>query len=158
LRPALAAVLLFVALPIHGALRMASIERASAGLPTVRVGLVDQAVKPLDRWNRANHPAILRGLRGLTRALGDQGAELTVWPEAAYPYELAHDERAAPRGRRAVLGDGVRGPLVMGLITEDPPVAGPDGIVERSSYNSATLVNPDGTMAAPYDKLELLWF
>jgi apolipoprotein N-acyltransferase len=158
LRPGLGALALFVALPVHGALRLASIQRAAAGLPTLRVGLVDQAVPPLERWNSRNYPTILHRLRELTQGLEDQGAALTVWPEAAYPYELAHEDRAAPHGRRALLGEGVRGPLLVGLITEDTPVTVAPGLVERNSFNSATLVLPDGSMEPPYDKLELLWF
>jgi apolipoprotein N-acyltransferase len=158
LRPALIAFTLFLALHLYGRARIASIQRASAGLPTVRVGLVDQAVKPLDRWNRENHPAILRTLRELTASLEAEGAELTIWPEAAYPYALPHDARVMPRGPRSVFGRDVRGPIVVGLITEDPPTPGPTGELERNSYNSATLVAPDGSMQPTYDKLELLWF
>jgi apolipoprotein N-acyltransferase len=157
-RPALAAAGILIALPVHGALRMASIARAGAGLPTLRVGLVDHAVKPLDRWNAANHPAILRSLRALTRKLEAEGAELTVWPEAAYPYAIPHDAREAPRGHHAILGNGVRGPLLIGLITEEAPTTLPSGGVERNSYNSATVVLPDGSTEEPYDKLQLLWF
>ncbi|APR82901.1 Apolipoprotein N-acyltransferase [Minicystis rosea] len=158
LRPALAAIALFTVLPIHGALRMAAIARDGAALPTLRVGLVDHAVKPLDRWNHAHHPAIVRTLRGLTRTLEAQGAELVVWPEAAYPYPIAHDARTAPDGPNAIIGHGVRGPVIAGLITEDAPVVADDGTVVRSFYNSATLVSPDGSTQPPYDKLELLWF
>jgi apolipoprotein N-acyltransferase len=158
LRPAVLALVLFVGLPIHGALRMASIDPSGWGGPTLRVGLVDQAVKPLDRWKRENHPGILRSLRGLTRALETEGAELVVWPEAAYPYPLPHDGRAAPEGGRAILGNGIRGPVLVGLITEEKPVVDPDGTVVRDVYNSAALLAPDGSMSAPYDKLSLLWF
>jgi apolipoprotein N-acyltransferase len=158
LRPLLAAAALFIALPIHGALRIASITRAGASLPTLRVGLVDQAVPPLERWNASNHPRILRALQGLTTQLEDQGAELTVWPEAAYPYELSHDDRTAPRGRRAILGGGVHGPLLVGLITAERPVQNETGAWERDSYNSAAVVLPDGSLSAPYDKMQLLWF
>jgi apolipoprotein N-acyltransferase len=157
-RPALAGAALFIALPAHGALRMRSIAAAPAG-PTLRVGLVDQAVKPLERWNRANYPSILRTLRGLTRTLEAQGAELVVWPEAAYPYPIPHDATTAPdpHGHYAIVGNGVRGPVLAGLITEDPPVQR-DGVQVRDVYNSATLVSPDGSLQPPYDKLELLWF
>lgn len=157
LRPAIAAAAIFAILPIHGAVRIASINRASASLPTLRVGLVDQAVKPLDRWKRENHPSLTRTLRGLTRTLEAEGAELVVWPEAAYPYPLPHDARTTPNGPRSIVGNGVRGPVLAGLITEGPPFT-VDGETERSSYNSATLVAPDGSMQAPYDKIELLWF
>ncbi len=157
-RPALAAAALFTALPLHGALRIASITRESAALPTTSIGLVDQAVDPLDRWNARKLPGILRTLRKLTRQVEDQGVALTVWPEAAYPYPLGHDDRTAPTGPAAILGNGVHGPLLFGLITEDPPLPLPSGEFERNSYNSATVVTPDGALQPPYDKLELLWF
>jgi apolipoprotein N-acyltransferase len=157
-RPALVALAIFVLLPLHGTLRIGSIVRASAGLPVLRVGLVDQAVTPHARWDVTRYPAILRTLRDLTRSSEAQGADLTVWPEAAYPYALGHEDRLAPSGRRAILGNGVRGPILFGLITQAPPVKLPSGDVERNSYNSATLVLPDGSLQAPYDKLQLLWF
>ena len=98
LRSALAiSAALFASLFCHGAWRIASIARASAALPVLRVGLVDQAVAPRDRWNAANHPGILRSLRELTRRVEAEGADLTVWPEAAYPYALDHEERTAPQ-------------------------------------------------------------
>jgi apolipoprotein N-acyltransferase len=158
LRPLLGAVALFVVLPLHGALRIAAITRASAGLPVLRVGLVNQAVSPRERWNPSNHAGILRTLRNLTRRVEAEGADLTVWPEAAYPYAIDHDDRSAPGGRRAILGSGVHGPLLVGLITEAKPQVLASGDVEKNSYNSATLVFPDGSLSAPYDKLQLLWF
>ncbi len=156
--PALAGVGVFVLLPVYGALRIASVTRAGASLPVLRVGLVDQAVAPRDRWNAANHAAILRTLRSLTRRVEAQGADLTVWPEGAYPYPLDHAARAAPLGPHALLGGGVHGPLLVGLITDARPVRLPSGELERDSYNSATLVSPDGSLQPPYDKLQLLWF
>jgi apolipoprotein N-acyltransferase len=158
IRPALVGAGIFAILPLHGWLRMASVSRAAAALPTLRVGLVDQAVAPRDRWNAANHPAILASLRELTSRMEAQGADVTVWPEAAYPFPVDHDQRKAPLGRRALLGQSVRGPLLVGLITYAAPVQLPSGEWERNSYNSATLVLPDGSLQAPYDKLELLWF
>jgi apolipoprotein N-acyltransferase len=148
----------FIVLAVHGAVRMRSVARESETLPAIRIGLVDQAVPPLDRWNAANYPAILRTLRTLTSRLEAQGADLTIWPEAAYPYEIPHDARVAPRGRGSLLGRDVHGPLLVGLITQAPPVRLPSGDVEQNSYNSATLVTPDGALTPTSDKLELLWF
>ncbi|WP_437335222.1 apolipoprotein N-acyltransferase [Sorangium sp. So ce394] len=156
--PALASAALFGGLAAHGALRMAAVERASAGLPTARVALVNQAVGPHERWQPKNHPRILRSLHELTRKAEAGGAELTLWPEAAYPYPLPHSARQAPRGGRAILGPGVRGPVLAGLITQAPPAKADDGVEERNSYNSATLVLPDGSMQPTQDKLQLLWF
>lgn len=158
LRPAVAAAALFALLALHGALRIRAITRASEELPTVRVGLVDQAVGPHERWDPRNATAILRSLGDLTRKLEEQGVELTIWPEAAYPYTLDHDARRAPRGPTAIVGNKIRGPVVVGLITRDKPVTLPSGQIETNTYNSASLVFPDGSMSAPYDKLQLLWF
>ncbi|MEP7120042.1 MAG: apolipoprotein N-acyltransferase [Byssovorax sp.] len=158
-RPALAAVGLFALLAIHGALRMRSITADTAALPTARIGLVDQAVPPLERWDPKNSAPILRSLRELTRKLENDGVELTIWPEAAYPYTLDHDARFVPRaGPMTILGGRVRGPLLIGLITREKPMITSSGAVEYNSYNSATLITPDGAMQAPYDKLQLLWF
>ncbi|AUX38649.1 hypothetical protein SOCE26_000260 [Sorangium cellulosum] len=156
--PALASAALFGLLAVYGALRMAAVARASAGLPTARVALVNQAVGPHERWQPKNHPRILRTLHELTRRAEADGAELTIWPEAAYPYALSHSARQAPRGGRAILGPGVRGPVLVGLISQAPPVKGADGVEERNSYNSATLVLRDGSMQPMQDKLQLLWF
>ena len=158
-RATLAVVALFAGLAIYGALRMRSITAASRALPTVRVGLVNHAVPPLERWDPKNNAPILRSLRELTRKLENDGVELTIWPEAAYPYALDHDARTAPRaGPTAILGGRVRGPLLIGLITRDKPLLTPSGAVEYNSFNSATLITPDGAMQPPHDKLQLLWF
>ncbi|MFS8069210.1 MAG: apolipoprotein N-acyltransferase, partial [Byssovorax sp.] len=158
-RAALAAVALFALLGIHGALRIRSITADSQALSTVRIGLVNHAVPPLERWDPKNSAPILRSLRELTRKLENDGVELTIWPEAAYPYALEHDARSAPRaGPMAILGGRVRGPLLIGLITREKPLTTSSGAVEHNSYNSATLITPDGAMQPPHDKLQLLWF
>jgi apolipoprotein N-acyltransferase len=154
----LLAVGLFAALGIHGTLRMRSLTAASEGLPEVRVALLNQAVDPLERWDPKNHVWILDRLRELTRNAEAEGAELTVWPEAAYPYPIAHADRRAPRGARSIVGLGVRGPVLAGLITHASPTRQSDGSIVIDSYNSATLVTPEGTLQEPYDKLQLLWF
>jgi apolipoprotein N-acyltransferase len=145
-------------LALHGALRirMLSDDRSTRG--TLTVALLNQAVGPEDRWDPKNHASILAKLRDMTRDAEAKGAELTVWPEAAYPYPLELDAKREPRGPRAIHGDGIRGPVLFGLITYEKPKRTEDGSFERNSRNSATLVSADGALQTPYDKLELLWF
>ncbi|UQA59683.1 apolipoprotein N-acyltransferase [Polyangium aurulentum] len=157
LAPLASALGIVAALLVHGALRIRSLT-GDAGTGSLRVALINQAVGPLDRWDAKNHPIILRKLREMTRDAEAQGVDLTVWPEAAYPYVLEHGAAKAPRGPRAILGDGVRGPLLFGLITLDKPRSIGFGGFERNSFNSATLLLPDGSLSPSYDKLELLWF
>jgi apolipoprotein N-acyltransferase len=158
LRAVPAAAALFAAMALHGVFRMAAIEKAAQGLPTLSVALVDQAVGPLERWDSRNHPAILKTLRHLTEEAERQEVALTVWPEAAYPYAIDHELRRTPRGPMGILGPTVHGPLLFGVITNDRVVEVAPGVFERNSFNSATLLLPDGTLEPTYDKLQLLWF
>ena len=145
-------------LAVHGALRIHFLSTQPSVARTIRVALLNQAVGPKDRWDPKNHTAILRDLRRLTKDAEARGVDLTVWPEAAYPYPLMHGATQAPRGSRAVHGDGARGPILFGLIMLEQPRAQSPGVVETNSRNSATLVLPDGSLQPSYDKLELLWF
>lgn len=147
-----------VLLAIYGAarIRMLSDDRNARG--TLTVALLNQAVGPEDRWDPKNHATIMGKLREMTRDAEAKGAELTVWPEAAYPYPLEIDAKREPRGPRAIHADGVRGPILFGLITYEKPKSIGNGVFERNSRNSATLVSPEGALQTPYDKLELLWF
>jgi apolipoprotein N-acyltransferase len=150
------AALLGGALLVYGGL---ALQRWTAPAePRVRLALVHAAVDPRGRWEARNHAAILRTLKEQTAAAERAGVELSIWPEAAYPHPLAHDARALAPGPRSVLGDGVRGPVLFGLITADRPARQPDGKLVTDRYNSATLVTPDGALQAPYDKMVLLWF
>ncbi len=156
--PVLGAVAVIGVLAAYGVPRMAMIRRETEALPTVKVGLVDHAILPLLRWDPEQHPKILQSLHDLTIKSEAEGAELTIWPEGAYPYELPHDLTKAPPGRRGILGKGIKGPLLVGLITSAKPFQREDKSFERNSYNSATVVLSDGAMQLPYDKLQLLWF
>lgn len=153
-----AALLIPALLHAHGAWRVAAIESTSRDLPTARIALVDQSVGPQERWVAKNHAPILKKLKELSRRAEGEGAELTVWPEAAYPYPVDHAASRVPGGETSPVGRGVKGPLLIGLITRDPPQTIEPGVVERNKYNSATLVGADGSMQPPADKLQLLWF
>ncbi len=153
-RPALASLGLLAAVAAYGVFRMHAVSSTRASLPTIKIGLVDQAVLPLDRWNPKKLGGILRTLRSLTESAERDGAELTIWPEAAYPYPLDHEVPHIEGKGRAILGDGVSGPVLFGLITRAPA----DENGSRDDFNSASLIAKDGTIQPPSDKLELLWF
>jgi apolipoprotein N-acyltransferase len=144
-------------LSIYGIFRMRAVQAAAVGLPTLRVGLVNQSVGPQERWEAKNHAWILRRLRDLTKEAESKGAELTIWPEAAYPYTAEHDADRLVRGPQSIVGGGVRGPVLTGLITR-APVAMVDGQPELNSYNSSTIIFADGSIDPPSDKVQLLWF
>jgi apolipoprotein N-acyltransferase len=133
----------------HGSLRIAHVETERAMAPTAKIALIEPSTPALERWDPAAATGILQRLTNLTRKAENDGAELTIWPEAAYPVPVAHASRHCPIGAIAILPMGVRGPVLTGLIT-----TGADGDL----WNSASLCKSDGTMSRPYDKIRLLWF
>jgi apolipoprotein N-acyltransferase len=141
---------IFAALIGYGAVRMPQVRARAAELPTLDVGIVQAAVPARLRWEPGARPEILRRLRRLSSESERQGAKLTVWPEAAYPYVLPHQAGSTPQDERSLLGPGVRGPLLVGLITQPGD--------RQGQHNAATLVGADGSMQRPQAKLELLWF
>jgi apolipoprotein N-acyltransferase len=144
-----AAVALVGAQIAFGVARIRAIERALTGA-RVRVALLQPAIAATIRWEDDRAPALLAGLGALTERGARQGAQLVVWPEAAYPYRLPHGVRRAPDTPRGIVPPGVSVPVLAGLLmTRDP-----DG----SATNSALVAAPDGGLSESYDKRHLLWF
>ena len=147
--PLLGAALLTL-LAVHGAVRMRQVRAAHDTLPTLKLGVVQAAVEARLRWQSGAREQILSRLRRLTADSERGGAELTLWPEAAHPFVLAHAPGRMQRGRRAIVGGDVRGPVLFGLITSVPQV--------DAGHNATTIVSPDGMIQLPQAKMELLWF
>ena len=143
------ATLLPLATAAHGFWRMQSIDAQRNLAPSASVALVDALVPASTRWEAAAAPSILASLSKLTIDAEQRGADLTVWPESAYPYELPRGSKVGPPGNERLLQHGVRGPLLVGVVTRDS---------KGDRYNSAVAVRPDGVLTSEYDKLHLLWF
>jgi apolipoprotein N-acyltransferase len=133
-----------------GALRMAAASRASESAVHMRMAVVGPAIEASTRWEDSRAPWILSRLTDLTRVAETGGAELVIWPEGAYPYPVPHDARRDFGGRAAIVPEGVRGPVVTGLLMTGAPGG--------AAYNSAVVAQQDGSVSAPYDKRHLLWF
>jgi apolipoprotein N-acyltransferase len=138
-----------LAMALQGSARMRAIDALRARAPRVSVGLVDAVVPATTRWEAAAAPGILASLARLTLGAEARGAEVTVWPESAYPYVLPRGSRASPPGAERLLPYGVRGPLLVGAVTRD---------AKGDQYNAAIAVRSDGVLTSEYDKLHLLWF
>lgn len=132
-----------------GALRMGAVDRVREAAPHARVALVQPGFDATDRWDPARAAMMIERLTTLTKSAEARGAELTVWPESAYPFSLPHAARTSPPGSRAVLQGDVHGPVLTGAY-----MSGGHGL----GYNSALLASNDGSLSAPYDKRHLLWF
>lgn len=138
---------------IYGALRLSEVRTIRSAAPRIRVGITQPNVDIDEKHDLARRTPIMKNLLSLTRTLEQRGADLTIWPETAYPYFLARTRRVAPTDQRAVLADGVRGPVVLGLVSYETL---PGGAEQR--YNTAWLVDRDGKMGDRVDKTHLLAF
>jgi apolipoprotein N-acyltransferase len=136
-------------LVVYGLLRVRDVDALRSAAPHAKVALVEPDFDATFRWDERRAELMIDRLSALTRRAEAAGADLTVWPESAYPYTLAHGVTEQPRGVRAVIQQGVRGPVLTGAY-----LARGDGL----GTNSVILVMPDGTIGPSYDKRHLLWF
>jgi apolipoprotein N-acyltransferase len=141
---------LLVAVPAYGFLRLAQV-RALEPDGSVKVGVVQANIAQDEKWHPGLAVQILDTYLTMSREAVAGGAEIVLWPEAAVPFYLELD----PNGRRMVTDfvaeTGV--PMLVG----SPGRADRDGNGVRS-YNQAWLVEPDGRLEGPYDKIRLVPF
>ena len=133
---------------VYGAWRVSAVDALRSGAPAPRVALVEAAVSATERWRDEGRHALLSQLTTLTLDAERDGADLVVWPEAAYPFTMPHVSRHPPRGDMAIIQDGVRGPVMTGLIMTG----------DLGKYNSAVVATRDGLVSEPYDKIHRMWF
>jgi apolipoprotein N-acyltransferase len=155
-RRLISAAAIFLGLLAYGLVRMPMIDAARASAPRRSVALVQQAVPPKERWQPELAPSIVTKLWSLTRTAQERGAELAIWPEAAYPYVLSHTA-GRESGPFRVRGPGIHIDVVTGVLTEAPRPEGSDPN-SQWHYNATTLIERDGRVAQPSAKIELLAF
>lgn len=144
-RGAVAAALLLLAIEGYGVVRIATLPTADR---TMRVALVDQEAAARTSPDREPDAVVLARLRALSARADDAGAELVVWPEAAYPFPLSRDVPAITGGSATPLSPAAQAPRLIGVQTG----------ARGAHFNSAVLVEPDGTLSRPSDKVRLLAF
>jgi apolipoprotein N-acyltransferase len=151
--PALAAAALLAAALIFGAVRMRQIDDIIAQAPRLKVGLVQPnfAYTVDGEFSRDEAIRQLTALQAQSRRLQQDGAQLLVWSEGAYPVTLPRAFAAdfAPESL-AMIRRGFSVPTVIGADMYDE--------THEDAFNSAILLDGDGRMAARYDKVRLLAF
>jgi apolipoprotein N-acyltransferase len=151
-----AAAAMLGALPLYGIARWSMVARELDAAPRRSVALIQQAVPPKERWKSDLAPSIVTKLWSLTRLAEDQGAELAIWPESAYPYVLPHGG-GRDGGAFRIRGSGIRVEVITGLLTDAPPPEDSE-VNARWHYNATTIATVDGAVAPAAAKLELLAF
>jgi apolipoprotein N-acyltransferase len=148
--PAIAAIALVLAVAAWGSWRAAKSEWTKIGDP-IRVGLVqgnvDQALK-MDTTAAAS--SIFADYLRLTREAIREGADIVLWPESSIPFRMDEDRAAAEELR--TIARQARVPILVGSDQIDRTVNPP------RLYNSAFMIEADGTTGGVYRKIHLVPF
>ncbi|MDR0466242.1 MAG: apolipoprotein N-acyltransferase [Deltaproteobacteria bacterium] len=146
--------LLALALPLGGLLRLSSLPGTDDPLPShaLRMALVQGNIDQNQKWLPAYQRATLEHyLQISAKAAADGHLDLTIWPETAMPFFIQdHPEYAAQlrafANRHAV-------PLLLGAPAHDnaPPKT-------RRVFNRAFLLGDEGQDLGTYDKAHLVPF
>jgi apolipoprotein N-acyltransferase len=157
IRLAAGVALVVLAVVGYGAGHLAWLRKEMAAAPKLRVGLVqanlDQSIK---NEHDLNAEVILRRQVPLTLEADRAGADLIVWPEAAYPY-LVSPFMSTFAGGLAKLPTLQRAHLLLGAATLRW-VNGPKDRKIPEVTNATFLVSPDLTVLGKYTKHHLVPF
>lgn len=116
----------------------------------LQVGVVQGNIPQEEKWDRAHVRNILGVYLEGTRNLEKRGAELILWPEAAFPLSLPYDADYIPFDFGLQKSD-----LLFGAITR--PLHPAPGEQNRV-HNSAVLVDAQGRLQDYYHKRKLVPF
>lgn len=138
--------LLVIAGYAQGRAAMRGPERAGG----VVAAIVQPNISTKIKWDPDHKDEIFDKLIRLTRE-ADGPLDLIVWPETAVPSVLLRDPPYLNAVRAIAVEKGV--PIVTGFPHFERGEGG-----ERHAYNSAAVVNKDGSLSERYDKLHLVPF
>jgi apolipoprotein N-acyltransferase len=133
----------------YGWARMAQVRSDRDAAPRLRVGVVQPNVSIFAKHDPLLRTRRLTDLQTMTRQLERRGAELTVWPETAYPHPFPRGRPHDLTGLNAARGGGVEGPILFGAITQR---------TQCERWNSVVGMDPDGQVVGVADKVQLLAF
>lgn len=151
----IALAVLLVGNPAYGALRLAQVEAQIARAPKVKFAVVqgNMSIKQManPEWRRK----VLANQQAKTAELAEQGAQIALWGETAYP-----NPKVFTRDRTSDLPEnhpwhvrrGFEIPIIFGAVTRDPTGA------EPYPFNTAILLDRDGNVGGKYDKVYRLMF
>lgn len=151
-RAAAAAAVLLVGWVGFGAARLAT---AQEGGPTVKVGLlqgnIEQGIRNHEAWTGRK---ILDRYHALQDEAVARGAQIVVWPEAAFPLRLRRD--LVDMSASKLVGASVPPAAVVGAVGVEPKIE--DGKRREVRSNSAFIVGAGQQVAGRVDKTHLVPF
>ncbi len=137
-----------VGVPLYGTIRIAQVDALAEASPKVKVGVV-QGNFGITQWTHPRYKrVILNRLQEESARLEEQGAEVILWGETAYPFSRALPRRNAqdfPERHPRRVRRGFTAPLIFGLVTADTKAS-------QFPWNTAMVLEADGSVGDIYDK------
>lgn len=141
---------------VWGTMRLARGTLRSSGVP-VRVAVLQGNIAQDQKWDPAMRGPIMQRYIDMTREAIGRNAQFILWPESATPLPYERDLAGGEAIRRLAREANVT--LLIGSDQIEPvKPAAPGQPASERFYNSAYLIQPDGTTAAIYRKIHLVPF
>ncbi len=152
LLPAAVSAMIVIACLIYGEIRIHHFDAVSRSAPKLRVGIVQSNFARTQKGllHPLQAPERLDILQEQSRELEAAGAQLIVWCETSYPYLLRRNATTLKPDPGHPIAQGFHTPVIVGAQTFD--------IETKKQFNSATLVDQNGTFGGIYDKTHLMNF
>ncbi len=157
---AIATAALLIAVPTYGAIRMAQVEAAMDAAPHLKIGVVQGNMSIAEMTQPRLRDRAFAGELAKSRELQEQGAELILWGETAYPNSRIFHRRSEhepPEGHPWRIHQGFDAPVIVGAVTREDPRGLNCGATHKC-WNSALLIDGDGEIIDRYDKVYRLVF
>ncbi|MFH1437568.1 MAG: apolipoprotein N-acyltransferase [Pseudomonadota bacterium] len=132
---------------LYGIVRMDMVDHKARSFPSVNVGIVQPNVSLERKYNPSYAMRTLWLLQSASLNLEQQGAQIVVWPESAYPFRIPRGQKTDSEGaRRITTHTGI--PIIVGAVSYG----------EGRAYNSTFIATPEGRLIGPSDKNNLVLF
>jgi apolipoprotein N-acyltransferase len=152
---AIAVTVLVLGNPAYGALRIAQVRDHIAEAPKLRFGVVQGNMSIRQMAVPEQRRYVLAGEQAMTAKLQEQGAQVALWGETAYPNPRAFTRQSTadlPAKNPWQVQRGFDIPVIFGTVTRDETGR------EPYPFNTAILLDGEGKIAGTYDKVYRLMF
>jgi apolipoprotein N-acyltransferase len=163
LKPAITALVIFLAILIYGIYRNSSFQISER---SVKVGITQPDLNPWDKWESGNLNQLLKNYLNLSQNCVDEDAELILWPETALPvyafggtYPFVEDSIFSfINGNDVSLLSGMPDIIYYNNNSETPERAkySDQGDFYYTTYNAVLGLNPNSREIQRYGKMKLV--
>jgi apolipoprotein N-acyltransferase len=146
---------LIIAVVIYGSFAQSRISQEIKSSPKFRVGLLQGNIPQDEKWLVERAPEIIQTYQTMTHQAFFLGADIALWPEASYPYDLSLDR---PEDLK-LLGEYPKD-VVIGAVTYESWQLMHSGIkyvpLGIPIHNTAFLIHTDAEKDGVYHKQHLV--